>query len=156
MATAADFGMVSLGVVWQVGLIAVLVAIVYLYVRTRLRGTLWLLIWKSPIMALGAYLYLRSGWRWPKSLLIWVPFGLVGLAGEIGKPYLKFCWMDYVRSYGTKGILGMTTGRFIMVNTYVLGLIATALLLAAVIFLTQDLLRLTRPVIQEATPELES
>jgi len=156
MSTALHYAMSGLGLFGLLAGLAVLVAVVYLYVRIRLRGTLWLLIWKSPIMALGAYLYLRSGWRWPKSLLIWVPFGLVGLAGEIGKPYLKFYWMDYVRSYGTKGILGMTTGTFIAFNSYVMGLITTALLLAAVVFLTQDLLRLTRTDAQRATLEVES
>ncbi len=123
--------------------VAVLVALVYLYVTVRLRGTLFLLMWKSPVMALGAYLYLRSAWRWPKSLAIWLPFGSLGVAYEFVFPQWRGQWANYLMSHPT-AMFGMSAGSLIAFTGYVTGLITSGLLLLAVIFLIQDFLHLRR------------
>ncbi len=133
---------VLMGTAWSTMLvsIAVLAALVYLYVTARLRGTLFLLIWKSPVMALGSYLYLRSGWRWPKSLLLWAPFGV---AGVLGQHYLLARWFIYMGGPGLT-IWRFSAGSSAVFAAYVKAFVTSVLLLLAVIFLIQDLIRLTR------------
>lgn len=155
MSTALHYAISGLGLFGLLVGIAALVALVYLYVRTRLRGTLWLLIWKSPIMALGSYLYLRSGWRWPKSVLVWVPFGLLTVAGWYGRSYAWARLFQYAHSHGDT-ILGLRMQTFAAISRSVTSLAISALLFIAVVFLTQDLLRLTRTEVQAATPDVES
>ncbi|MCK4323825.1 MAG: hypothetical protein KAW89_04795 [Armatimonadetes bacterium] len=123
--------------------VAVLVALVYLYVTVRLRGTLFLLLWKSPLMALGAYLYLRSEWRWPKSLLVWGPFALLAVAWGYVYPYMWVRWLDHAPSQMNM-ILGLSLGAFTALTAYAKGLITSGLLLLAIIFLIQDFLHLRR------------
>lgn len=134
---------------WSLAICAVLVsiagsvALAYLYVTVRCRGTLFLLIWRSPPLALGAYLYLRSDWRWPKSLLIWGPFGLLTYACGLGVPWAMGRLWDYIHSQGI-AVLGLTLGDLIALAGYVGGFVTGGLLLLAIVFLTQDLLRLGR------------
>jgi len=135
-----NYALTGVGSLLMLISIAVLVALVYLYVTVRLRGTLFLLLWKSPVMALGAYMYLRSGWRWPKSLLVWGPFALLAVASRF---FLDRWWADYAAGY-RNALFGLSPGAFTALTAYTKGLITGGLLLLAVIFLIQDFLHLHR------------
>jgi len=135
-----NYAVTGVGSLLMLVSIAVLVALVYLYVTARLRGTLFLLLWKSPIMALGAYMYVRSGWRWPKALAVWGPFALLAVACRF---LLDRWWADYAAGY-RNALFGLSPGAFTALTAYAKGLITSGLLLLAVIFLIQDFLHLRR------------